>query len=291
MEKLMFKKRIIVISAVFLLAVFVWIGLTKEKDKTVVKVKPKAKTSQVQSKSSPANNSKMAQQLYDEAIKLKNDRQLIKAKEILQNISENYSNFDKIDNVQNDLEQVNMSLILSNVPVPNKSVMYTIESGDTLDKLAKKYGTTIDLIKINNNLKSDVIRLGQKLRIWTGKFNIFVDKSRNILILKEGDEVVKIYNVSTGENNSTPVGDFKVTTKLTDPVWFNKGVVVPPESPANVLGSRWMGFDIPGYGIHGTVEPDKIGQQVTAGCVRMRNNEVEELYNLIPVGTLVSIVD
>jgi lipoprotein-anchoring transpeptidase ErfK/SrfK len=288
----MFKKRIIVISAVFLLAVFVWIGLTKEKDKTAtIKVKPKSKTAQVQSKSSPANNSKMAQQLYDEALKLKNDRQLVKAKELLQNISENYPNFDKIDTVQNDLEQVNMNIILSNVPVPNKSVVYTIESGDTLDKLAKKYGTTIDLIKINNNLKTDVIRLGQKLRIWTGRFNIFVDKSRNILILKEGDEVVKIYNVSTGENNSTPVGDFKITSKLTDPVWFNKGVVVPPESPANVLGSRWMGFDIPGYGIHGTVEPDKIGQQVTAGCVRMRNNEVEELYNLIPVGTLVSIVD
>jgi lipoprotein-anchoring transpeptidase ErfK/SrfK len=52
-----------------------------------------------------------------------------------------------------------------------------------------------------------------------------------------------------------------------------------------------MGFDITGYGIHGTTEPDKIGQQVTAGCVRMRNEEVEELYTLIPVGTEVTIQD
>ena len=58
-----------------------------------------------------------------------------------------------------------------------------------------------------------------------------------------------------------------------------------------VLGTRWMGFDITGYGIHGTTEPDKIGQQVTAGCVRMRNEEVEELYTLIPVGTEVTIQD
>jgi lipoprotein-anchoring transpeptidase ErfK/SrfK len=76
-----------------------------------------------------------------------------------------------------------------------------------------------------------------------------------------------------------------------DPVWFNKGIVVPPESPQNVLGSRWLGFDLSGYGIHGTIEPDTIGQQVTAGCVRMHNKDVEELYNIIPRGTRVAVVD
>jgi lipoprotein-anchoring transpeptidase ErfK/SrfK len=121
---------------------------------------------------------------------------------------------------------------------------------------------------------------------------VFVDKSQNILILKDGADVVKVYNVSTGANNSSPVGEFTITSKLKDPVWFNKGIVVPPESPANVLGTRWLGFEeAPGYGIHGTVEPDKIGQQVTAGCVRMRNEEVEELYSILPMGTKVTIVD
>jgi len=115
--------------------------------------------------------------------------------------------------------------------------------------------------------------------------------TENILMLKTGEKVVKVYNVSTGANNSTPVGEFTITTKLTDPVWFNRGVVVPPESPENVLGSRWLGFDLPGYGIHGTVEPETIGKQVTAGCVRMRNEEVEELYSIIPFGTKVVITN
>ena len=136
-----------------------------------------------------------------------------------------------------------------------------------------------------------MIQVGQKIRVWTSKFNIFVDKSQNKLILKDGDVVLKVYDVSTGANNSTPIGKFKITSKLVDPVWFNRGVVVPPESPANVLGSRWMGFDIPGYGIHGTVEPQNVGQQVTAGCVRMRNEEVQELYSIVPLGTEVVIVD
>jgi lipoprotein-anchoring transpeptidase ErfK/SrfK len=157
--------------------------------------------------------------------------------------------------------------------------------------LAKKYGTTIELIKVRNGLKKDIIRVGQRLSIWTAPFNIFVDKSQNILMLKTGNEVLKVYRISTGLNNSTPIGEYTITTKLVDPVWFNKGIVVPPDSPQNVLGTRWLGFNLSGYGIHGTVEPETIGQQVTAGCVRMRNNEVEELYDMIPYGTKVVIVD
>lgn len=293
----MFKKRTIVISIFLLTSVFVWMALSKEKVTTTkvafkTPVKTQAKSSNKTTvKSSSFQGDKMAQDLFDQAQQFKNDRQLLKAKEIYQKIANDYSSFDKMDQVQADLENVNMQIILSNLPVPDKTVMHTIEAGDSLGKIAQKYGTTVEMIKLNNNLKSDVIRLGQKLRIWTGRFNIFVDKSQNVLLLKEGTEVLKSYHVSTGENNSTPVGQFKITSRLVDPVWYNKGVVVSPESPENVLGTRWMGFDIPGYGIHGTVEPDKIGQQVTAGCVRMRNQEVEELYSIVPMGTLVNITD
>ncbi len=79
--------------------------------------------------------------------------------------------------------------------------------------------------------------------------------------------------------------------KLPNPTWFKAGAVVPPESPENVLGTRWMGFDLAGYGIHGTVEPQNLGKQVTQGCVRMANQDVEELYTIIPVGTEVTVVD
>ena len=215
---------------------------------------------------------------------------MVKAKEIYKEISSQYTDFNKIEDVESQLADVNMKIIFSNTPVA-ESTIHEVKSGDTLGKLASQYGTTVDLIKTSNNLQSDTIRLGQKLRIWQGHLNVFVDKSQNVLFLKNGDEVLKVYKVSTGTNNSTPVGTFKITSKLVDPVWFNKGIVVPPDSPQNVLGSRWLGFDMPGYGIHGTIEPETIGQQVTAGCVRMRNSDVEEVYSLIPLGTEVEIVD
>lgn len=231
-----------------------------------------------------------AQELYEEALLLKNEGEVVKVKEIYSNIISQYPDFENVERIQKELEDLNMRIIFSNIQTED-TVMHEVVKGDTLGGLAKKYGTTIQLIKINNNLKNDIIRLDQRLRIWTGGFNIFVDKSQNILILKKDEEIIKVYDVSTGANNSTPVGEFKVTTKLIDPVWFNRGVVVPPESPENVLGTRWLGFDIPGYGIHGTVVPQDIGKQVTAGCVRMRNEDVEELYSIITYKTKVVIVD
>lgn len=231
-----------------------------------------------------------AKQLYSQAVAFKKDHKLAEARDVYQKILAEYPNADNMETVQREMEDLNLTMILS-AGQADKVTVHEVQSGDTLGKLARKYNTTVDLIKRNNNLAGDTIALGQKLRVWQGSFNIYVDKSQNILILKDGNEVVKVYRVSTGENNATPAGKFKIVNKLIDPVWFNRGVVVPPESPSNVLGSRWMGFDVPGYGIHGTIEPETIGQQVTAGCVRMRNEEVEELYSLIPVGTEVTVVD
>ena len=231
-----------------------------------------------------------AGQLYAEALNLKQNGDLLKAKEIYQKILSDFSDYEKIDVIQKELDDLNIRIIFSNTPAP-KTLIHEVQTGDTLGGIAQKYGTTMDLIKIGSHLSGNVIRVGQKLRIWKGNFNIFVDKSQNILILKDGEEVVKTYRVATGQNNSTPVGQFKIINKLVDPVWFNKGIVVPPESPANVLGSRWMGFDIPGYGIHGTIEPETIGKQTTAGCVRMVNQDAEELYTIVPIGTPVVIVD
>ena len=121
--------------------------------------------------------------------------------------------------------------------------------------------------------------------------NLFVDKSENILILKKDGEILKKYRVSTGLNNSTPVGIFKITHKLENPTWYWHGEVIPPTSPKNQLGTRWLGITAKGYGIHGTTEPEKLGQQVSAGCIRMKNEEVEELFRLVPSGTSVTIVD
>ena len=231
-----------------------------------------------------------APQLFEEAGRLDADGQKVQAKELYAKIVEEHPDYDKVAEVQDKLGRLNLDIITSNTQT-SQSIQHEVVPGDSLGKLAKQYNTTKELIKKSNGLKSDVIRVGQTLRIWNAPFSVLVSKSQNTLTLKDGGEIVKIYRVSTGANNITPVGTFKIATKLVHPVWFKPGgPPVAPESPDNLLGTRWMGFaEDPHYGIHGTIEPDKIGTQVTAGCVRMRNNEVEELFDLLPVGAQVVI--
>lgn len=283
------KNRAILIAVGLLLALVIWLNAAPSQEPKGF-VKQENESPAVESEARGDTQQPRAEDLYSQAMELKESGQWLEAKALYRKVYNQHPDYERIEDVQKELEALNMQILFSSAQTAD-TVWHEVVRGDTLGKLAKKYETTIELIKISNNLDSNVIRIGQKLRIWKAPFNIYVDKSQNILLLKQGDEVLKVYNVSTGKGSSTPVGEFTITTRLKDPVWFNKGVVVPPDSPANVLGSRWLGFDTPGYGIHGTIEPETIGQQVTAGCVRMRNTEVEELFNIIPTGTEVKIVD
>ena len=227
---------------------------------------------------------------YKQAQALAADGKTLEAKAAFQQIVTEHPDSKNIDQAEQDLYTLNMKILFSNIQTP-QTVIHQVVPGETLGKICKQYNVTMDLVKISNGMTTDVVRVGQKLRIWTGKISLSVNKSQNVLILKSNSDILKVYHVSTGTNNCTPVGTFKVVTKLVDPVWYKAGAAIPPESPDNVLGSRWMGFDLQSYGIHGTVEPDKIGQQVTSGCVRMRNPDVEELYKVVPMRTEVTIVD
>ncbi len=220
----------------------------------------------------------------------KEQGKLLEAKNAYNRIIELYSGSQVIGVAQHKLWDLNVKIITSPIETPN-SIIYEVKAGDTLAKIAKKFNTTIDLIRLSNNLESDIIHPGQRLKVSNVDFTIIVDISQNILTLVQADEVIKVYPVSTGVDGSTPIGTFEITNKLIEPVWHRPGAIVPSGSPENILGSRWMGISKPGYGIHGTIEPETIGEHITRGCVRMRNSDVEELFTLVTIGTKVTIMD
>ncbi len=191
---------------------------------------------------------------------------------------------------QQRLGEVNLRLILSPAMTPD-ALIYRVQPGDTLTQIAKKFGTTVELLQAANGLTGDRIRPEQRLKVVKASFSLIVDKSQNSLALKNGEEMLKVYRCSTGAGGNTPIGRFKIINRLVDPPWYTPEGVIPHDDPRNVLGSRWMGFDQPGYGIHGTIDPSSIGQAVTQGCVRLVNSDVEELFILLPEGTPVTIVD
>ena len=116
---------------------------------------------------------------------------------------------------------------------------------------------------------------------------------RRVYLFKEGLEVAS-YPVAVGKAGwETPQGKFEVMQKIPDPVWQHpwNGTLVGP-GPRNPLGRRWLGFASKGsnlYGFHGTIDESLIGQAVSHGCVRMRNADIEALFELVEVGTPVLV--
>lgn len=125
------------------------------------------------------------------------------------------------------------------------------------------------------------------------EIRIEVDTGDYLLnVLKDG-AIIGSFPVGLGRDGATPLGDFYIANKITDPDWYNRGEVVPAGDPENPLGKRWMGLGkgerATPYGIHPTNEPGSIRKSLSRGCVRMRPDEAETVFRLCPIGTPVRI--
>ncbi len=109
------------------------------------------------------------------------------------------------------------------------------------------------------------------------------------LALVQNGRVVRTYPVAVGADLSpSPSGEFKITHRIAQPTYYAPGVVIPP-GKANPLGTRWLGLSQKGYGIHGTNAPRSIGRRASHGCIRMRNRDIEELFELVRAGDVVEL--
>jgi|SRR5271165_5964464 len=119
---------------------------------------------------------------------------------------------------------------------------------------------------------------------------IVVSFADHKLTLLEGDRVIKVYDVAVGASVSpSPSGEFQIVQRLENPGYYKPGVVVAP-GKGNPLGTRWMGLNVKGFGIHGTNRPDSIGKHASHGCIRLRNRDVEDLFARVKVGDRVSLI-
>ena len=200
--------------------------------------------------------------------------------------------------IEQKLSAVNIKMLLSPREMPEKE-NYLVKSGNSLDRIARKYGTTVELIQKSNMLRNpNRINVGDRLRVFKGKFSMTCSKSRHDLVVFMNGDFFKRYMVGTGRYGKTPVGTFVIREKIKEPPWWRPdGSVVPfGNKKDNILGTRWFSLratgeteDVRGYGIHGTWSPESVGTASSAGCLRMNNEEVEELFIYIPVGTPVMI--
>lgn len=119
---------------------------------------------------------------------------------------------------------------------------------------------------------------------------VVVSLSDRRLALVENGKVKKVYIVAVGKKSTpSPTGTFRIMNRVTDPSYSHDGKVVAP-GPGNPVGTRWMGLSAKGYGIHGTNAPKSIGKPASRGCIRMRKDDLEELFASVQTGDQVEIV-
>jgi lipoprotein-anchoring transpeptidase ErfK/SrfK len=126
---------------------------------------------------------------------------------------------------------------------------------------------------------------------------IVIRRGSNELHLYNGERPWRTFPVATGQSSyPTPLGSWHVVDMQRDPWWrppdspWAEGLKPIPPGPGNPLGTRWMGLDAAGVGMHGTPDAASIGYSASHGCIRMRIPDAEWLFDHIQIGTPVFIV-
>ncbi|RNC80618.1 MAG: LysM peptidoglycan-binding domain-containing protein [Phycisphaera sp.] len=206
--------------------------------------------------------------------------------------------------IREDLTTINQELFFGSSVYPGDALseMYEIQSGDSLARITKNQSLTVDwrlVQRVNRISNPSRIRVGQKIKLVRGPIHAVVTKRDYRIDLYAGppdDEsqwtFLCSYPVGLGEDNSTPIGEFVVrsNSKLINPVWRNPrtGEHFAADDPENPIGERWIGIEgvgnsavHEGYGIHGTIDPGSIGTDASMGCIRMNDNAVEVIYEML----------
>lgn len=212
---------------------------------------------------------------------------------------------DQLATARQAMTDLSAESVFSPKVIPNDPLTesYTVQAGNSLARLAKRSKVPEELLaQINRITNPNFIRQGMRLKLVHGPFHASISKSEHMLHLYLQDVYVRSFRVALGSEGKTPTGLWKVVRRQANPDWVdpNTGKRWHQDDPANPIGEYWVGLEgiegacvgAVGYGIHGTNEPETIGQDVSLGCVRLAPDDIEQVYRtLLPGESFVTIVD
>ncbi len=181
----------------------------------------------------------------------------------------------------------------------SSTTTYTVQRGDTLLKIALRYGTTVStLMRLNGISDMDRIYAGQLLIVPSGGSppagtsatpptsaegkQIVVNLSQQRAYAYENGVLIREFVVSTGlPATPTVTGDFAIYLKLRSQRMTGPDYDLP--------GVPWVMYFYKGYSLHGTYWHNNFGRPMSHGCVNMRTEDAEWLYAWAPIGTPVHV--
>ncbi|MDZ7593626.1 MAG: L,D-transpeptidase family protein [Thiobacillus sp.] len=185
---------------------------------------------------------------------------------------------------------------------------YVIQRGDSLTAIGARFGVTPKHLAQQNAIPFDaLIHPGQRLRIHNPHIvpaapddGILINLPQRMLFHFSLGNLRAAYPVGLGKPSwPTPQGEFRLVSRVKNKTWLvpksiqeemrNEGKAVleeVPPGPDNPLGAHWLGLNLWGYGIHGTIAPASIYQFRSHGCIRLHPDDIAELFEQVRVGTM-----
>jgi hypothetical protein len=167
---------------------------------------------------------------------------------------------------------------------------YIVSANDQFAQLSKRYNVQWQyLAKLNRIDNPKKLRPGKKLKVIQGPFSAIVEADSFLLTVHAYGYFVRAYPIGIGKDSTTPLGKFAVLNKVVKPQYTDpQGHVIDGADPQNPLGPRWLDLGN-SYGIHGTIDPASIGKAESRGCIRLRNEDVLEVFDMLGVGSEITI--
>lgn len=206
--------------------------------------------------------------------------------------------------IRERLTHINQQMVFSHDVIEGDPIAghYRVRSGENLGSIARPFQTPHQFImRINGITDASRLRADQSIKIIHGPIHARVTKHdyRMDLYVDAPDGLpiyLCSYQVGLGQLDSTPVGNWLVRRggKVTNPSWTDPvtNIRYERDDPRVPVGEFWIGLigadegeaQGKGYGIHGTIDPESIGQQESRGCIRMRDGDIDQVFNMLTEG-------
>jgi lipoprotein-anchoring transpeptidase ErfK/SrfK len=260
----------------------------------------------------PPQNLPPSADLFDAAAAQVKAGDLVGARKLLNDslVSGTLSGADA-DTAMKQIAELNKTLVFSDrrFKTDPHGGTYMVKPGDRLGAIADQYQVPVQILLQINNLKSGKdLKADMPIKVIQGPICAIVTKGKFKIDLYfnapggPNSTYLTSFPVGLGTDNSTPTGTWIITVRVANPSYNS------PEGrasqhfaggdPKNPIGPFWLGLagtdgqavGKQSYGIHGTIDPDSIGKQASMGCIRLKNEDVEKVYDLMVAKKSVVVV-
>jgi LysM repeat protein len=233
-----------------------------------------------------------------------NGPRVIEARDRLNKMLSMTTSEEQLSFVKKQLSALSEKWLFSRAVFPDDQLCarYKVEPGDSLEAIGRRFNIPYRiLMRINNIGDPKALRAGEMIKVINGPFHCKVYRSTFTMDLYLRDTFVRSFTVGLGKpGRETPTGRWMVKGKLLSPTWTDPdtGKTYEAQDPDYPLGARWIALEgldgdakgRTGFAIHGTKYPEQLGVAGSRGCIRLYNEDVKLIYDLLRPGVSQAVV-